>query len=337
MLDVKALADINPTATELRSSEFGIPAVSVLDLLADDKIEIVVNLTVPKAHVEVGLQAIAAGKHVHSEKPLGINVDEASGLRAAAAAKGLRLGCAPDTFLGGAQQTCRKLIDNGAVGQVLAGTASFMSPGHETWHPNPGFYYLMGGGPVFDMAPYYITSLINLLGPIKRVTAITSRVRNERVVKTGPLTGTKIPVEVNTHVAGTLEFVMGTLVTLVMSFDVVRHGHRPIELYGTNGSLSVPDPDNFGGQIEIATRANDWRAVATEFPYADRDYRILGVADLASALRENRPHRANGDLAFHVLEVMEALQLSSDRGMHIEIESRPERPAAMPSDPVFMQ
>jgi predicted dehydrogenase len=329
ILDVRAVADLDSSRAKARSAEFGVSAVGVQELIFHPDIEIIINLTVPKAHVEVGLQAIAAGKHVHSEKPLGISTEEASRLRAMAASKGLRIGCAPDTFLGGAQQTCRKLVDGGAIGQVIAGTAFFMCPGHEEWHPDPGFFYLTGGGPILDMGPYYITSLINLLGPIRRATSITSRARNERIVKSEPLKGSKIRVEVATHAAGTLEFVGGAVITIVMSFDVAHHSHRPIELYGTTGSLSVPDPDTFGGQIEIAADRSGWLPIATEHSYADGNYRILGVADMAYAIRSNRPHRANGDIAFHVLEVMEALQLSSDRGIHIEIASRPERPASM--------
>jgi hypothetical protein len=333
ILDVHALADINPAIAQLRGAEFGIPAVSVRRLLADHDIEIIVNLTIPRAHVEVGLQAVAAGKHVYSEKPLGVTVAEASRLMEAAAAKGLRVGCAPDTFLGGAQQTCRKLVDEGAIGQVIAGTAFFMCPGHEEWHPNPAFFYLAGGGPVLDMGPYYITSLVNLLGPIRRVTAASSRLRSERTIKSEPLKGSKIPVDVPTHVAGALEFTTGAIIALMMSFDVIHHAHRPIELYGSEGSLSVPDPDIFGGQIEIATGRGSWSPVVTEHAYSDDNYRILGVADMAHAMRSDRPHRASGELAFHVLEVMEALQLSADRGMHIAIESRPARPAAMPASP----
>ena len=332
VLDVRAVADIDLAIAEKRGAEFGVPAMSVERLLGDDDIEIVVNLTVPKAHVAVGLQAITAGKHVYSEKPLGIIVAEALRLVEAAAAKGLRVGCAPDTFLGGAQQTCRRLVDEGAIGRVIAGTAFFMCPGHEEWHPNPAFYYKVGGGPVLDMGPYYITSLVNLLGPVRRVTALTSQLRDERTIKSEPRRGSKIAVEVPTHVAGTLEFATGQIVTLVLSFDVIHHGHRPIELYGTEGSLSVPDPDNFGGQIEIASSPDGWSPVVTEDAYSDGNYRILGVADMAQAIRSNQAHRACGELAFHVLEVMEALQLSSARDMHIVIESRPTRPAAMPAD-----
>ena len=330
ILDVRAVADIDPAAAERRSAEFGVPAVAIEALLADPAIAIVVNLTVPRVHVEVGLRAIAAGKHVHSEKPLGIAVAEGRKLVDAAKASGRRLGCAPDTFLGGAHQTCRKLVDQGAIGQPLAGTAFFLRPGHERWHPNPAFYYLPGGGPMLDMGPYYITALVNLLGPVHRVAGITSRARRERLVTSEPLAGTRIPVEVATHVAGTLEFVSGPVVTIAMSFDVARHRHRPIELYGADGALTVPDPNHFGGTIELATAEEDWHEVSIEHGYADYNYRIIGVADMAQAIRRNRAHRANGDLALHVLEVMEAFQRSSDSSQHIAIESVPPRPAALP-------
>ena len=331
ILDVRAVADLNADAAAARGAEFGIPAKSIEDLLADPAIEIVVNLTIPKAHVAVGLQAVAAGKHVHSEKPLGISTAEASKLVEAARARGVRLGSAPDTFLGGGHQTARKLIDEGAIGTPLAGTAFFMCPGHESWHPNPGFYYLEGGGPMLDMGPYYITDLVNLLGPVARVAGMASRIRSQRLVTSQPLAGTHVPVEVATHVAGTLAFVSGAIVTTVMSFDVARHRHRPIEIYGTTGAMSVPDPNWFGGTIEMATATEDWKAVPTEHIYADGNYRIIGVADMATAIRSGRPHRANGDLAFHVLEVMEAFQRSADSGTEIVIGSRPDRPAAMPT------
>lgn len=330
-LDVRGLADINPAAAEARGREFDVPAKPVDDLLADPAVEIVVNLTVPKAHVEVGLAAVAKGKHVHSEKPLGVTVAEARRLVEAATAKGVRLGAAPDTFLGGAHQTCRKLIDTGAIGEPLAGTAFFMCPGHERWHPSPAFYYLAGGGPMLDMGPYYITALVNLLGPVKRVAGITSRARPERLITSEPLKGTRIPVEVATHAAGMLEFVSGAVITIAMSFDVARHRHRPIEIYGSTAAMSVPDPNFFGGDIEIATAAEDWLKVPTEHAYADGNYRIIGVADMARAIRTGRPHRASGDLAYHVLEVMEAVQRSSDEARHIAIDSKPARPAMLPT------
>jgi predicted dehydrogenase len=330
ILEVKAIADLNHEAAKARATEFNVPAKSVAELLADPSVDIVVNLTVPKAHVKVGLQAVAAGKHVHSEKPLGITVAEGRTLVEAAKAKGVRLGCAPDTFLGGAHQTCRKLIDEGVIGQPIAGTAFFGTPGHERWHPNPAFYYLPGGGPVLDMGPYYITALVNLLGPVKRVAAITSRVRNERLVTSKEMNGAKIPVEVATHASGTLEFVSGAVITVVLSFDIARYRHSPIEIYGSTGTLGVPDPNWFDGEILVATATEDWKAAPIQHGHAEHNLRIMAVADMASAIRYGRPHRASGDLALHVLEVMEAFQRSSDEKTHIEMTTRPERPAMLP-------
>jgi predicted dehydrogenase len=330
ILDVRALADLNSEAAKARAKEFGLKAVSIEKLLADPKIEIVVNLTIPKAHVEVSLQAIEAGKHVHSEKPLGIALAEARKLIKAAKKRNLRIGCAPDTFLGGAHQTCRKLIDEGRIGTPVGGTAFFMCPGHERWHPNPDFYYEKGAGPMLDMGPYYITALVDLLGPVARVAGIATKLRKERVITSEPRHGEKIPVKTPTHIAGTMEFVSGAAVTIAMSFDVAKHKHKPLEIYGTTGSLIVPDPNYFGGEIEMAATGEDWAPVATEHSYADDNYRIIGAADMAQAIRSNRPHRANGDLAFHVLEVMEAFERSSKSGAHVEIESRPERPAPLP-------
>jgi predicted dehydrogenase len=206
-----------------------------------------------------------------------------------------------------------------------------MCPGHERWHPNPGFYYLSGGGPMLDMGPYYVTDLVNLLGPVANVIGVAVRTRSERLIASGPLKGARIPVEVATHVTGVLVFASGAAVSVTMSFDVPRHRHVPVEIYGEAGSLIVPDPNFFGGKVEVGTAAEDWREVPTGHPYADGNYRILGLADMAQAIRAGRPHRANGDLAFHVLEVMEAFQKSSDTGAAIAIASRPERPAPMPA------
>ncbi len=335
ILDIRGLADIRPEAAQARANQFGLEARSIDDLLADPSVEIVVNLTIPAAHVEVGLRAIAAGKHVHSEKPLGTTSVQARTLLEEARRRGLRVGCAPDTFLGGSHQTCRKLVDEGAIGRPVAGSAFFMCPGHERWHPSPAFYYAEGGGPMLDMGPYYITALVNLIGPVARVMGTATRARAERIITSEPLKGTPIKVDVATHVAGIMEFVSGATVSIAMSFDVPKHRHSPIELYGTEASLIVPDPNRFGGTIEVAQPGQDWSERPTEHLYADGNYRIIGVADLAHALRSGRPHRASGDLAFHVLEVMEAFQISSDRGAHVTIESRPERPAMLPTDLAF--
>jgi predicted dehydrogenase len=243
----------------------------------------------------------------------------------------LRLGCAPDTFLGGAHQAARALIDDGAIGRPVGGSAFFMCPGHERWHPDPGFYYLAGGGPMLDMGPYYITDLVNLLGPVEQVIGVATRTRAERTIASEPLRGTRIPVEVATHVTGVLRFAGGAAVSVTLSFDVVGHKHVPLEIYGESGSLIVPDPNGFGGAVEIAEVDATWREVPNRRPYADANYRSLGLADMAQAIRSGRPHRASGALALHALEVMEAFQASSDSGRAIDVASRPERPAPMPA------
>jgi predicted dehydrogenase len=326
ILDVRGVADLRPEAARARADAFGVKAMSVGGLLADPSIEIVVNLTIPLAHVEVGLQAIEAGKHVHSEKPLGVRTKEARVLLERAAARGLRVGCAPDTFLGGSHQTCRKLVDEGAIGQPLAGTAFFMCPGHESWHPNPAFYYAPGGGPMLDMGPYYLTALFNLLGPIESVAGMVSTPRAERIINSQPRRGERITVEVPTHVAGTLRFAGGAIVQIVTSFDVAGHRHVPIELYGTEGTLMVPDPNKFGGPVEFLPTGGEWEEIPVDAPYADGNYRGIGAADLAGAIRRGRQHRTSGALALHVLEVMEAFGRSSETGRHVAIETRVERP-----------
>ena len=295
------------------------------------------NLTVPKAHVEVGLKAIAAGKHVYSEKPLGVALKEGKRLVDAAKKKGVRVGCAPDTFLGGSHQTCRKLIDDGKIGEPVGGTAYFMCPGHERWHPAPDFYYQQGGGPILDMAPYYLTDLVNLLGPVARVAGDDVDAAEHATITSKPRSGQKIPVEVPTHASATLQFVSGAIVQLSMSFDVPTHRHLPIEIYGTKGTLVVPDPNWFGGQIEFAADKDKWQNIKTVLPYDDGNYRSIGLADMAHAIRANRPHRASGDLALHVLEVMEAVGTSSDSGRAIGISTRPERPAPISESLVRQQ
>jgi len=331
ILDIKAVADMRSEAAEKRGAEFGLPWMRVDQLLKRDDIEIVINLTVPLAHTDVSLAVLNAGKHVHSEKPLGVNVAEARKVMDLAAQKGLRVGCAPDTFLGGGHQTARKLIDDGAIGTPVAGSAFFMCPGHERWHPAPGFYYLRGGGPMLDMGPYYITDLVQLLGPVASVMGSTARPKSERLVTSEPMKGKLIPVEVATHVAGTLEFESGALVSVAMSFDVLNHRHAPIEIYGDSGSMLVPEPNRFGGEVQVAKTGGEWESVRLTHGHVDGEFRSIGVADMATAIVTSRPHRASGALAFHVLEVMEAFQTSSDEGRRVKIGSRVDRPAMMPA------
>jgi predicted dehydrogenase len=331
VLDVKGLADMRPEAAEARAAEFGLKAMSIDEMLADPEIALIINLTIPRAHVDVGLRCIAAGKHVYSEKPLGINFAEGKRLLEAAKAAGLRIGSAPDTFLGGSHQQARAVVDSGALGQLVGGTAFMQCPGHESWHPDPAFYYDIGGGPMLDMGPYYITNLVNLLGPVSQVSAMSSRLRTERTITSAPKNGQTMPVKIDTHVTGSLGFANGAIVQIAMSFDVAAHKHVPIELYGTEQTLIVPDPNFFGGEVETRKRGRDeqWMPVAVEAPYANGNYRSLGVADMALGILDNRPHRANGDLALHVLEVMEAFEHSARDGRTIKITTPVERPAPL--------
>ncbi len=331
VLDIKGLADQRPEAAAARAAEFGLRAMTVEAMLADPGIALIVNLTIPRAHVAVGLQCLAAGKHVYSEKPLGISFAEGQALLAAADKAGLRIGSAPDTFLGGAHQQARAVIDSGALGQIVGGTAFFQCPGHESWHPDPAFYYDIGGGPMLDMGPYYITDLVNLLGPVARVSAMASRLRSQRPITSEPKQGQIMDVRVDTHVTGSLGFANGAIVQIGMSFDVAAHKHVPLEIYGTEASLIVPDPNFFGGDVELRQRGRDqdWVPVPVTKPYADGNYRSLGVADMAQAILDNRPHRANGALALHVLEVMEAFATASRDGRTIPITTAPTRPTPL--------
>ena len=329
ILDIRGLADMNDAAAKGRADEFGLQARSIDALLADPTVEIIVNLTIPKAHVEVGLRVLDAGKHVYSEKPLGINFAEGKRLLDAARARELRIGSAPDTFLGGGHQTARRLIDEGVLGQPVGGTATFMCPGHERWHPNPAFYYEVGGGPMLDMGPYYITDLVNMFGPVAKVACFAITPRQERLISSEAKNGEKIPVHVATHVSGIMAFRNGAVVQIVMSFDVAGHKHVPLEIYGTEGTLIIPDPNHFGGEVEFLKKGSQFELQPLSSPYADGNYRSIGVADMAHAIRENRLHRANGDLALHVLEVMEAFQKASDTGTTISITTEVERPAPL--------
>ena len=331
VLDIKALADMRIEVAEARGAQFGIKATTVDALLADPDIDLVVNLTIPRAHVEVGLRALSAGKHVYSEKPFGITFAEGKTLLDAAERAGLRIGSAPDTFLGGSHQQSRQVVDSGTLGQIVGGTAYFMCPGHEAWHPDPAFYYDIGGGPVLDMGPYYITALVNLLGQVRKVTAMSSQLRSERTIHSEPRRGQTMAVKVDTHVAGSLQFENGAIVQVGLSFDVAGHQHLPLELYGTEASLLVPDPNFLGCQVILKRRgANEsWAEILVEQPYADGNYRSLGVADMAFGIIDNRPHRTNGKLALHVLEVMEALATSSRDERTVRIETPVTRPAPL--------
>ena len=330
VIDVCACADILLDRAQAFAAEHSLTAHSVDDLLARDDIDIVVNLTIPAAHAAVSLQIISAAKHVYSEKPLALNRADGERVVKAAAAAGLRLGCAPDTFLGGGGQTARKAIDDGLIGAPVAATAFFLSHGPESWHPNAGFYYLKGGGPLFDMGPYYLTALVNLMGPVARVAGAARKTFSERTATSEALMGQVLPVEVNTHIAGTLDFENGAIATVITSFDIWGH-HLPwIEVHGEAGSLSVPDPNRFDGEVAaLKGGTREWDDLPlTHTPNIGRG---AGLADMAYALQSGRPHRASGDLAFHVLDIMQALEESAASGRHVELTSRPDQPLALPA------
>ena len=322
-------ADLKPDAAEKTAQEFGLEAMPVDTLLARDDVEVILNLTIPAAHGAVNLAALQAGKHAYCEKPFGLDVAEGERALAAADAAGLRIGCAPDTFLGGGHQTVRGLVDAGAVGKPVSATAFMMSPGPESWHPNPAFYFQRGGGPLFDMGPYYLTALVQTLGPVKRVTAMTARGRDERLIGSQPFAGQTIDVQVDTHAAGILEFHSGVVATVTMSFDVRLHSNRFIEIHGVDASLSAPDPNAFGGKVRVSN-GREWQEQPLSHGYTD-NMRSIGLADMCVGIRTGRPHRCDGRLAQHVLEIMDAFGKSSAEGRHVVLNSKPERPQPLPT------
>lgn len=331
-VDVVAAADLDSSRAKAVAEKYdGIRAMTPDELYDDAEVEAVLNLTIPVAHASVALAAIGAGKHVYGEKPLAVTRQEARPVLEAAAQAGLRVGCAPDTVLGTGTQTARALLDRGDIGVPTAATAFFVSPGPEPWHPDPAFYYQPGGGPLLDMGPYYLSSLITLLGPVTRVSGRVSRAYEQRTVGSGPKQGTTFPVEVDTHVSGVLEHTSGVLTTIVTSFDVWAAKLPRIEVYGTEGTLSVPDPNTFGGDVEVFTPSSrEWAVAKVAGGYANAG-RGYGLADMARAIRQGGPHRASGDLAFHVLDIMESLlESGAQGGTPVDVESTVERPDPVP-------
>lgn len=326
-VEIIACADLNADAAKRRAAEFNLRAADVDSLIDDKDIDLILNLTIPAAHFDVSTRALSAGKHVFTEKPLGVTSAEGRRLVDAAATKGLMLGSAPDTFLGAAGRHARRQMEAGAIGKPVTGTAFMMGRGMEHWHPDPSFYYQAGAGPVMDMGPYYLTMMVNLMGPIRRVQAVATSGQEERLITAeGPKQGTTFKVGTPTSVLSLLEFDCGATVTFGTSWDVFRHSNHPIELHGTEGSLRLPDPDNFGGSVALSSRGAPWQETdtsgelfgAVNWPIAAPDranYRMLGLADLARAIIEGRTPRASGDLALHVLEVMEAILRAGETGV----------------------
>jgi predicted dehydrogenase len=341
-LPVVACADLDRERAAQKAAQHGVPRVMAPDeLLRDPEVELVVNLTPPQAHAATSMDAIQAGKHVWSEKPLATNLQDGRALATAAADAGVRLGCAPDTFLGGGIQTAIKLLDDGWLGDAIAGGVAMVTEhGYETWHPEVSSFYRKGGGPVLDLGPYYVATLVAMLGPVTRVTSLSRATFAERTIGVGARRGERITVEVPTHVTGALAFECGALVTLLVSWDVWATNLPYIEIYGSHGSLSVANPDEFGGEPRLRRAGPEeleqpppppgsvhWSPI----PLVQRGdvQRGIGIADMARAVEEDRPHRASAEFAYHVLEVL--LALSEPRGDSggVAIESRCERPAPL--------
>ncbi len=339
-LEVRAIADLNMSNAEAQAAAYNTTAQSVDDLLANKSVDVVINLTVPGAHFAVTKSILEAGKHAYSEKPLVLTLEEGTTLRDLAASKGLAVGCAPDTFLGGAHQQARAVLDEGRIGTITAGCAAVLNHGMEHWHPNPDFFFLPGAGPMLDLGPYYIANLINLLGPVKRVGALTSSETLERTIANGARLGEKVPVKTPTNIHALLEFHNGATINLSTSWDVWHHKRNHFELYGTEGTLYVPDPNFFGGGVEIGNKDGSLTALdAWDHPFGKinqyhngRDlanYRTAGLADMVAALRDGRDARCSLERTLHGVEVMTACIKSGERGEFLTMTTTCSRPAAL--------
>ncbi|MGW0422515.1 Gfo/Idh/MocA family protein [Streptomyces sp. NPDC003015] len=330
---VTAVADLDASRSAAVASELpGVRALSVEELLSSPDVDTVLNLTVPAAHAEIALGAIGHGKHVYGEKPLAARLTDACAVLEAAAKAAVGVGCAPDTVLGTGVQTARAAVEAGAVGRPLFASAVMVTPGHERWHPHPDFYYQDGGGPLLDMGPYYLSSLVHLLGPVRAVIGASSRLRTERVIGSGPRTGERIPVEVDSHVSGVLEHESGVLTTITTSFDGVAATAAPIEVHGETGTLTVPDPNHFDGEVRLLELGADQRRTLPPSAGYVGAARGVGLLDFAAADGHRAP-RASGELALHVLETMTALLRSSAEGRRIELSTSVARPAPVPLTP----
>lgn len=330
-IEVVACADVAREAAEKRAEEFGVPQVLEVDeLLGHPEVDIVLNITTPQFHAPINKRILEAGKHAYCEKPFATTREEGREVLELAKAKGLYVGCAPDTFLNGALQTGRELIDAGAIGTPVGGSISCAGRGHEFWHPNPEFYYKLGGGPLFDMGPYYLTTLANCLGPVESVMASAKKCFAEREILSEPLKGKIMQVEAYTHYNGILNFESGATIASLFSFDMRGRSEQPtMIIYGTEGTLSLPDPNRFDGAVRISKEARgDWEDVPVERGYTGT--RSLGLSEMADAIRAGRPMRASGEMAYHVFDVMVAHEDSDREGRRVKVASTFERPRIMP-------
>ena len=318
--EVIASSDLRPEATKAAREKWGLEIMTNEELISSPEIDIVLNLTTTDAHYSICKQALEAGKHVYVEKPLSITFKEGKELFDLAKEKGLMLGGAPDTFLGAGIQTCRTLIEDGRIGKIVGACAFMMNRGHEGWHPNPDFYYQYGGGPMLDMGPYYLTALVSLMGGVNEVCGFTNISFETRTIKSEPRAGEIIKVEVPTYVSGILRFASGAIGNIITSFDVSMASLPFIEIYGSLGSIKVPDPNTFGGPVFLSTGGEEYKEVPLTHNYTENS-RGLGVSDMAKCIIDGRigQNRANGQLTSHVLEIMEAIHSANDTKNYYKI------------------
>ena len=348
-LAVVACASLDIEQSRAKAERYGVPKACTPDeIFADPAIDCVLNLTIPAVHARISMAALEAGKHVYSEKPFVTDLEDGQRILALAEREGLQVGCAPDTFLGGRWQTCRKLMDSGVIG-APTGVAAFVGThGVERHNPNPDFYYQAGGGPLLDLGPYYLTAMIVLLGPVRRVCGLSRRTFDRRMIETGPRTGESVEVEVDTHVLGMMEFASGVIGSMTMSFDVWDSETPRLEIYGEEGTICIPDPDPvhganiFQGEVWYQTRETSrwayqprrkgidgWQVAANTHGF-NEDSRGLGLLDLACAVRDRRPVRASGVMAQHVCEVMAGMQSASKSGRYVDVASTCPVPEPLP-------
>lgn len=338
-LSIVACSDIDDSAAARRAGEFGCKPVSIEALLADQTIDLVINLTIPAAHADISRRVLQAKKHVYSEKPFVLSLQQGQELQALARSVNRRIGSAPDTFLGGAHQQAREWIDSGQVGRIIGGSCFLMNHGMEHWHPNPDFFYQAGGGPMLDMGPYYLSNLVQLVGPVKRLMAMSATPARTRTISSEPRAGQTLAVSTPTSVSTLLEFHNGAQITLVVSWDVQQHEHNCMELYGTEATLHVPDPNFFGGELRCAN-ATALHDIPLAHPFAminevnERDerlanYRGAGLADMVAAIEQQRAHRCDDTLALHVVDIMTSALRSAQSALPVPLQTRCERPAAL--------
>jgi predicted dehydrogenase len=328
MVEITAVADLIPERAEIAAKNTGARILKTDDLMNDQNVDIVLNLTTPPDHYEICRQALLCGKNVYVEKPFSVLRKQGADLMKIATEKGLYIGGAPDTFLGAGIQTCIKLIDDGWIGTPIGAVAYMTCHGHESWHPDPEFYYKKGAGPMFDMGPYYLTALTAMLGPAKTVMGMTSKAFDTRMITSEKKYGNIIEVEVPTHVNGLIRFQNGAVANIITSFDVWGANLPRIEIYGTLGSLSVPDPNTFGGPVMLKLPDSEWKEIPLSHCYSNNS-RGLGLADMAISITRKKKARASGELVFHILDIMQTIHESSDTGKSIELTTTCSRPEPM--------